>query len=117
MTPAYAFMDYKAQGQTMECVITDIAKPPTGSLSPFNAYVTLSCSCGRHTIRLLQDFEERLFTTHPSEELQKEDAQLAILEKKNHGAICCWGIQKLSKLECYTGKSNMQMFLLLPACQ
>jgi hypothetical protein len=82
MTPAYAFMDYKAQGQTMECVIADIAKPPTGSLSPFNEYVTLSCSCGQHTIRLLQDFEERLFTTHPSEELQKEDARLAILEKK-----------------------------------
>ena len=82
ITPAYAFTDFKSQGQTMECVIADIGKPPSGALSPFDVYVTLSRSRGRPSIRLLRDFEERLFTTHPSEELQKEDARLGLLEEK-----------------------------------
>ncbi|KAH9170390.1 hypothetical protein EDB89DRAFT_1853550, partial [Lactarius sanguifluus] len=50
LTPAYAFTDYKSQGQTMECVIVDIVKPPSGGLTPFNAYVTISRSRGRDTI-------------------------------------------------------------------
>jgi hypothetical protein len=78
LTAAYAFTDYKSQGQTMECVIIDLAKPPSGTLTSFNAYVALSRSRGR--IRLLRDFNEKLFTTHPSEELRKEDVRLAALE-------------------------------------
>ncbi len=81
LTPAYAFTDFKSQGQTMENVIVDIAKPPSGTFSAFNAYVALSRSRGRETIRLLRDFEERLFTVHPSEELRLEDARLSALEK------------------------------------
>jgi hypothetical protein len=30
MTAGYAFTDYKSQGQTIEYVIIDIGKPPTG---------------------------------------------------------------------------------------
>ncbi len=41
MTPGYAFTDYKAQGQTIEYLIVDIGKPPTGHLSPFGAYVAI----------------------------------------------------------------------------
>ena len=33
----------------------------------------LSRSCSRGTIRLLQDFKEKLFMTHLSEELRDED--------------------------------------------
>ena len=76
LTTAYAFTDYKAQGQTMETVIVDLAKPPSGKLTGFNAYVALSRGRGRPTIRLLRDFDEKLFTTHPSEELRKEDERL-----------------------------------------
>jgi hypothetical protein len=76
LTPAYAFTDYKAQGQTMESVIIDLAKPLSGKLTAFNAYITLSHSRGRPTIRLLHDFEDKLFTTHPSDELWKEDERL-----------------------------------------
>jgi ATP-dependent exoDNAse (exonuclease V) alpha subunit len=61
MTSAYAFTDYKSQGQTIEYVIIDIGKPPTGSLSPFSIYVALSRSRGRDTIRLLRDFDPNLF--------------------------------------------------------
>jgi hypothetical protein len=39
----------------------DIATPPTGGLSLFNLYVALSCSAGRSTIRLLRDFDEKVF--------------------------------------------------------
>ena len=46
LTPAYAFTDYKSQGQTIECVIVDLAKPPSGALNGFNVYVTLSRSHG-----------------------------------------------------------------------
>lgn len=38
ITAAYAFTDYRSQGQTLPYVIIDIAKPPTGKLSLFNLY-------------------------------------------------------------------------------
>ena len=82
VTPAYAFTDYKAQGQTMECVIVDLAKPPSAGLTGFSVYVALSRSRGRPTIRLLRDFDEKLFTEHPSEDLRREDMRLSALEKK-----------------------------------
>lgn len=82
LTPAYAFTDFKSQGQTIEHVIVDLAKPPSGSLTAFNAYVALSRSRGRSTIRLLRPFDEKLFTVHPSEELRKEDERLAVLAQK-----------------------------------
>ncbi|KAF8137248.1 hypothetical protein EV363DRAFT_1394800 [Boletus edulis] len=39
VTPAYAFTDYRSQGQTIRNAIIDIAPPPTGALTPFNIYV------------------------------------------------------------------------------
>ena len=82
LTPAYAFTDFKSQGQTIESVIVDLARPPSGKLTGFNAYVTLSRSRGKSTIRLLRDFDEKLFTVHPNEHLRREDARLEILEKE-----------------------------------
>ena len=58
ITPAYAFTDYRAQAQTIEHCVVDIGKPPYGQLTPFNAYVALSRSRKRDTIRLLCKFEE-----------------------------------------------------------
>ncbi|KAF8228136.1 hypothetical protein L208DRAFT_1293172, partial [Tricholoma matsutake] len=82
LTVGYSFTDYKAQGQMLEHVIVDLAKPPRGSISPFGAYVALSCSRGRETIRLLQDFDNTLLTTHPSEMLYAEDQRLQGLVAK-----------------------------------
>ena len=76
MTAAYAFTDYKSQGQTLEHVIVDLAKPARGVLTSFNAYVALSRSRGRSSIRLLREFENALFTTHPSRALEIEDIRL-----------------------------------------
>lgn len=53
LTLAYAFTDFKSQGQTIESVIVDLAKPPLGNLTGFHAYVSLSRSHSRGTIRLL----------------------------------------------------------------
>ena len=50
IVPGYAFTDYKAQGQTMEYIIVDISKPPSGFISPFSVYVALSRSRGRKSI-------------------------------------------------------------------
>ena len=47
ITPAYAFTDYRAQAQTIEYCVFDIGRPPSGQLTPFNAYVARSCSRGR----------------------------------------------------------------------
>jgi len=69
MTVAYAFTDYRSQGQTIPCVLIDIATPPTGGLNLFNLYVMLSRSSGRSTIRLLCDFDEKLFQASHSPEL------------------------------------------------
>jgi ATP-dependent exoDNAse (exonuclease V) alpha subunit len=82
IVPAYAFTDYKSQGQTMEYVIVDISKPPTGALSPFSVYVALSRSRGRKTIRILRDFDPALLMHHPSEDLRKDMARLEQLDKQ-----------------------------------
>lgn len=82
ITGGYAFTDYRSQGQTLGAVIIDLAKPPSGNLTPFGAYVALSRSHGRQTIRLLRDFEDRLFTTHPSEALRKENQRLEHLDEQ-----------------------------------
>jgi hypothetical protein len=58
ITAAYAFTDYRSQGQTISNVLVDIGPPPTSTLSLFNLYVALSRSSGRDTIRLLRDFDD-----------------------------------------------------------
>lgn len=74
MTAAYAFTDYRAQGQTIPYVIIDIVKPPSGGLSLFNLYVALSRSSGRSTIRLLRDFDDNTFLEpHNMSSLQEDD--------------------------------------------
>ena len=83
LTPAYAFTDHKAQGQTMEPVLVDIGQVPGSfGISLFGAYVALSRGRGRESIRLLRDFKDNLFTRHPSENLRLEDLQLEELSRK-----------------------------------
>ena len=81
ITAGYAFTDYKSQGQTIEYVIIDIGKPPTGSLSPFSVYVALSRSRERDNIRLLRDFDASLFQNHPSEALRSDMRRLEQLNE------------------------------------
>ena len=73
LTLAYAFTDYRSQGQTLQPVIVDIGPPPYGHLTPYNVYVALLRGTGRHNIRLLNDFDETLLQQHPSEYLRLED--------------------------------------------
>jgi len=75
-------MDFKSEGQTIEHVLVDIGKTTCFSLSPFNAYIALSWSHGQETIRLLRDFDNNLFTHHPSEDLQIEDKWIDTLAKE-----------------------------------
>ncbi|KAF8810921.1 hypothetical protein BYT27DRAFT_7090817, partial [Phlegmacium glaucopus] len=70
IVPGYAFTNYKLQGQTLEYIIVDLAKPPSGKLSPFSVYVTLSRSRGRKSIWILKDFDPELFMQHPSQDLR-----------------------------------------------
>jgi hypothetical protein len=96
LTGAYAFTDYKAQGQSLEYVVVDLVKPPSGCLTPFSAYVTLSRSRGRNMIRLLRQFGKTLLTTHPLEALAEEDLQLEekVLNTKNTLSHGCRHIMK-----------------------
>lgn len=82
LAPAYAFTDFKAQGQTIDHILVDIGKTTCFALSPFNAYVSLSRSHGRDCIRLLRDFDNNLFLRHPSEDLQIEDARIEELAEE-----------------------------------
>jgi len=82
LTPGYAFTDYKSQSQIIEYLMIDIGQPPSGSLSPFNAYIALSRSRGRETIQLLRDFNDELFVHHPSEDLRKEMLRLEELNRE-----------------------------------
>ena len=82
LTLAYAFTDYRAQGQTLEPVIVDIGPPPYGRLTPFNIYVALSRGTGRDNIRLLRNFDISLLQQHPSEFLRLEDERLHNLNEE-----------------------------------
>ena len=73
LTPVYAFTNQKSQAQTLGNVIVDIGILKCFPVNQFAAYVALSRSTGRESIRLLRDFDERLFTTHPSQDLKDED--------------------------------------------
>ena len=79
LTGGYAFTDIKSQGQTIEVVLVDLRNPLSGKLSPFSAYVALSQSRGQDTIRLLSDFDEDLFCTHPNPDLAVEINRLNFL--------------------------------------
>jgi ATP-dependent exoDNAse (exonuclease V) alpha subunit len=81
MTPAYAFTDYRSQGQTLKRCYIDLGKVHR-RLTPFNVYVALSRARGWADIRLIRDFDDRLFTQHPSEYLREEDARLDALDKE-----------------------------------
>lgn len=85
MTAGYAFTDYKSQGQTIEHVIIDLTKPPGGKITPFSAYVALSRSRGRDTIRILRDFDRTAFEHHPSEDLRED---MVRLERLNWETKC-----------------------------
>jgi hypothetical protein len=76
LTPAYAFTDRKAQGQTLGNVLVDIGRLSRFPVNQFAAYVALSRGKGRHKIRLLRDFDDNLFTKHPSLDLKFEDGRL-----------------------------------------
>lgn len=81
IVPGYAFTDYKSQGQTLEYVMVDISKPPSGTLSAFSVYVALSRSRGRNSIRILREFDPDLFMHHPSEDLRVDMARLEQLDE------------------------------------
>ena len=77
---AYAFTDYRSQGQTIPYVVVDIATPPTGGLSLFNLYVVLLRSSGKETIQLLRDFNAKVFQASHSVQLLAEDDRLRELD-------------------------------------
>ncbi|KIJ04774.1 hypothetical protein PAXINDRAFT_94320 [Paxillus involutus ATCC 200175] len=89
LTAAYAFTNYRSQGQTICHAIIDIGTPPSGSLTPFNIYVALSRCRGRENIRLLREFDEKLLMNHPSEYLRIEDERLKNLESDRVGGTLC----------------------------
>ena len=58
--PAYAFTAYKAQGKTLDKVIIDLSRPPTGSLDSAYAHVSLSRSKTLSRIAILREFNEQI---------------------------------------------------------
>ncbi|KAG8935210.1 hypothetical protein FRC01_005466 [Tulasnella sp. 417] len=79
LVPAFAFTDYKAQGQTLNQVVVDIGQPARGHISQFNAYVAVSRGRGPESLRFLRDFDEGLFTSGVDEDLAAEDVRLEVL--------------------------------------
>ena len=70
----------------MIVIVIDIGPTKRFPVDPFAAYVALSRSRGRESIR----FDERIFTRHPSDELRDEDErleQLAMETKNKYGLV------------------------------
>ncbi len=76
LAAAYGFTHHKGQGQTLEYVLVDLADPPKTPMDGFHAYVALSRSRGRDTVRILRDFNLDVLMTPPSPELTLEDTWL-----------------------------------------
>ena len=66
---------------------TYLGSPPSGRITPSYAYGTLSLSRGRDIIRLLHDFDERLFTRHPNEHFREE---VIWLQRLDHATKMKW---------------------------
>jgi len=64
----------------MEGVVVDIARPPRGTLSLFNLYVSLSRSSGRSNIRLLKDLDDDLLRQTRNTFLLAEDDRINTLD-------------------------------------
>lgn len=77
IVPAFAFTDYKGQGQTLNWVIVDINKPATGSINcnQFSPYDVLTPSWGTDPkkVLLLRSFDMQLFTQGMDPDLAEED--------------------------------------------
>ncbi|KIK17866.1 hypothetical protein PISMIDRAFT_110560 [Pisolithus microcarpus 441] len=93
---AYAFTDYRSQGQTLASAIVDIATPPSGGLNLFNLYVALSRSRRRSHVRLLRDFDDSIFLKTHSNKLLMEDDRL---EEENNKMRVWWNKVKLAPAE------------------
>jgi hypothetical protein len=77
------FTAHKAQGQMIEHVMVDISPTKRFSVDTFAVYLALSQSTRvRTSIRLLRDFDDSIFTKHPSEYLQAGDTRLAELSEE-----------------------------------
>ena len=82
ITPAYAFTAYKAQGKTLDKVIIDLSRPPTGSLDSAYAYVSLSRSKTLSGIAILREFNEQILNMKYSLEYNAEIKRLNEIELK-----------------------------------
>lgn len=87
ITPAYAFTDYRAQGQTIVPVIVDISRPPTGGIMPFNIYMVLSRAKGQDYIWLLRVFDEQLLQQHPRKLFMYQRWQIKSLGQHHKGSM------------------------------
>ena len=76
ITGAYAFTDYRSQGQTISHAIINIAPPPRGSLNLFNLYVALSRCPARKDIHLLRGFNPETLLKKHEQSLVDEDSRL-----------------------------------------
>lgn len=118
LTSSYAFTDYRSQGQTLDAVIIDLAKPPHGGLTPFNAYVALSRSSGRDTIRLLRGFNDDLFKKVPCHKLAADEERLikdAEATKKWHIARQAQKLERLNRksLPCLPVSVDSRVMIIL----
>ena len=84
---------------------TYLGSPPSGWITPSYAYRMLSLSRGRDTIQLLHDFDEQLFTRHPSKHFQEEATWLQRLARMTKMTWDAFQIRQgvclaLTKVEC-----------------
>jgi hypothetical protein len=86
MTAAYAFTNYRSQGQTLPYVIVDIGSPlPTGTLSLFNLYVALSRS--NQTVAGFQRWPFQSFAWSSVNGWSAEDERLETWTKRQKSGI------------------------------
>ena len=90
MTAAHVFTDYRSlKGRLWHMLSLISHHLPTGTLSPFNLYVELSRSSERARIRLVHDFDGKLFMAYHDPALVDEDERLVKHSWLTHGKQNC----------------------------
>ncbi|OSC97675.1 hypothetical protein PYCCODRAFT_1376529 [Trametes coccinea BRFM310] len=89
ITGAYAFTDYRSQGQTIPYVIVDLQTPRGGRLTLFNLYVALSRSRGQifkqtHDMDLLREDDRLEHLNRVTKEWWEELGRWRIYEATRH---------------------------------
>ncbi len=82
LSPSFAMTSHKLQGKTVEKLIVDLSKPPTGHLDFAYAYVALSRVKTINDLLILRPFDKSILNVKIPIDLEEEMERMKLLQEK-----------------------------------